>query len=330
MAKVSIIVPVYNAEYYLAKCVDSILSQTLTDIELILVDDGSKDSSGHICDDYAARDSRVKVIHQANQGASTARNNGLSAANGDFIGFVDSDDYIHPNMFEEMFTAALCDDCDIAMCDALTVYDDGTTEPDTINQLKGNVVLKKEDLSPNLLLEMAGAAWRCIYSKKILDFHNIIFPKEMKFSEDRVFNILAFGFSNKITYIKKPFYYRYVNKHSVVHRFHSDYFECFKTAKIKTEDALESAWDNCDSYKNAYISQFLQGALMSINNYYYKTSTLSHKDRKKAVVTLCNDSVLQNAIKAKRNLNLKEKLIRNKNYNLLILYAKLSNLKNGK
>ena len=110
---------------------------------------------------------------------------------------------------------------------------------------------------------------------------------------------------SEISYIKKPFYCRYINTQSIVHRFHSDYFDCFKTAKTKTEEALETAWDNCDLYKKAYLSQFLQGALMSINNSYYKTSPLSRKERKKAVVDLCNDSVLQNALNAKGNLSLK-------------------------
>lgn len=105
MPKVSVIVPVYNVEAYLPMCIDSILSQTLSDLELILIDDGSPDHCGTICDDYAAKDSRVKVIHQKNSGVSAARNAGLAIAQGEYIGFVDPDDYIIPGAYEDLICA---------------------------------------------------------------------------------------------------------------------------------------------------------------------------------------------------------------------------------
>ena len=98
MAEVSIIVPVYQAENYIRQCIDSILVQTFTDFELILVDDGSKDWSGQICDEYARTDERVRVIHQKNSGAAAARNNGMNHAVGRYLMFIDSDDYIAPTM----------------------------------------------------------------------------------------------------------------------------------------------------------------------------------------------------------------------------------------
>ena len=100
MAEVSIIVPVYQVEKYIRQCVDSILAQTFTDFELILVDDGSKDGSGQICDEYAAMDRRVKVIHKENGGLSDARNRGMDQAAGNYFMFIDSDDYIAPTMLE--------------------------------------------------------------------------------------------------------------------------------------------------------------------------------------------------------------------------------------
>ena len=106
MPKVSMIVPVYRAEAYLHACIDSILSQTFSGFELILVDDGSPDNCGAICDDYAARDSRVRVIHQENQGQAAARNHALAAAKGDWVCFVDSDDAVHPQMLERLRQAA--------------------------------------------------------------------------------------------------------------------------------------------------------------------------------------------------------------------------------
>lgn len=330
MAKLSVIIPVYNAEKFLEKCVDSVLNQTLADMEIILVNDGSKDGSGQLCDKLAQKDSRIKVVHQENQGACTARNNGLKIAEGEFVGFVDSDDYIKENMFEELLQQAQKDDSDVVMCDAVTVYDNGHTEPDTISQLGGDTLLQKKDLVPALLMAMAGAAWRCVYKKALLDKAKIEFPKGIKFSEDRIFNILAFGFANKVSYIKRPLYCRYVNSESVVHKFDPNYFEHFKKAKIKTEEAIEIAWENADIYKKTYLTQFIQGSLMAINNYYYKTSTFSQKEKKLAVVKLCNDKVLQEALEKKGSLGRQEKWLKNKNFALLILRAKLSNLKNGR
>lgn len=114
--KVSIVVPVYNAEKYLKKCLDSICSQTLKEFECILVDDGSKDESGKICDDYAAKDCRFIVIHKANGGVSSARNAALDVAKGEYIGFVDSDDWIESNMFQVLYEDAIVTDCEMVIC----------------------------------------------------------------------------------------------------------------------------------------------------------------------------------------------------------------------
>ena len=113
MPKVSIIVPVYNAEKYLQECVESALCQTLSDIELILVDDGSTDSSPTLCDQYAAQDRRVKVIHKPNGRAASARNAGLRAASGEYVAFVDADDWISPDMYEKMLQT----NADVTLCD---------------------------------------------------------------------------------------------------------------------------------------------------------------------------------------------------------------------
>lgn len=124
MPKISVIVPVYNVAPYLKKCVDSIINQTFTDIEIILVDDGSTDESGTICDQYAQKDSRVKVIHKPNGGLSDARNSGLEVCSGEYIGFVDSDDWISPDMYETLIHFAVKEDLDVAMCGVLDIWPD--------------------------------------------------------------------------------------------------------------------------------------------------------------------------------------------------------------
>ena len=116
MELISVIVPVYKVEKYLRECVDSILAQTYTNLEIILVDDGSPDNCGKICDEYAQNDSRIKVIHQENGGLSAARNAGLDIATGKYIGFVDSDDYAELNMFEELHKRIIENNADLSIC----------------------------------------------------------------------------------------------------------------------------------------------------------------------------------------------------------------------
>ena len=117
MKKISVIIPVYNVEKYLYRCVDSVLGQTYYNIEVILIDDGSTDSSPEICDEYQKRDKRVKVIHKKNSGAASSRNIGLSSAKGDYIAFIDSDDYIELDMYENMMKINEEYNCDIVLCD---------------------------------------------------------------------------------------------------------------------------------------------------------------------------------------------------------------------
>lgn len=124
MAQISIIVPVYNVEAYISRCIDSILAQTFVDFELILVDDGSTDRSGEICDSYAGMDSRIRVIHKENGGASDARNTGIDTAEGRYIGFVDSDDYIAKDMYEKLLKACVNHKADLSVCGRYDVKGD--------------------------------------------------------------------------------------------------------------------------------------------------------------------------------------------------------------
>ena len=119
---ISIIIPVYKAEKYLHRCVDSVLAQTFTNFELILIDDGSPDNSGAICDEYAKQDGRVKVFHQKNQGVSVARNLGIEQAKGEWIAFIDSDDWVENTMYEEMYHTASLANADIAGCNFWEIF----------------------------------------------------------------------------------------------------------------------------------------------------------------------------------------------------------------
>ena len=149
MAEVSIIIPVYQVENYIRQCIDSILVQTFTDFELILVDDGSKDKSGQICDEYAVLDQRVKVIHKENGGLSDARNCGMDQAVGNYFMFVDSDDYIAPTMLEYLYKALMNKEADIAVCNFLHFFEED----------------RKRDFSTNIQSEVLSGA-EIFYSRK--------------------------------------------------------------------------------------------------------------------------------------------------------------------
>lgn len=251
MTKLSIIVPVYNCAECLARCVTSILNQTEQNLQIILVDDGSKDNSGKLCDDFAEKDCRVKVIHQKNAGVSAARNAGLDAAVGEYIGFVDADDYIAPDTYETALAACL--DCDMAMWDAVTVWADGKQESDTIPMLSENTVLEKKDWSPELLAQMAGAVWRCLYKAELLK--TVRFPVGIKLSEDRLFNMHAMGKARKLRYIKQAMYYRVVRPGSAVNRYHGDKFEKNLKVMKMAEEIINQYWDA--RYLPVYIRMFV-------------------------------------------------------------------------
>ena len=309
--------------------------QTEKNLELILVDDGSDDNSLKICKEYEKRDARVRVIHQDNAGVSAARNQGIDIAEGEYIGFVDSDDWIDANMYERLLEEARKTNAEVVMCDATTIFFSGKTQADTITQLSTNQILKKSDFMPSLLLEMAGSAWRCIYKNnryndKLMQSEILHFPLGVKFSEDRIFNIYAFGYANTICYIKESYYNRYMNEKSAVHRFHEDYFEAYKKAAEEIEKAINIAWNAEEKYKTAYLQQFISGALMAICNYYYKTSTMDKNSRKKAVIKVCDDIRLQNSVRNVGAINIQTKWLIKKRVNMLILYAKLANWKHGR
>ena len=176
----SIIVPVYDVERYLPKCMDSILAQTFTDFELILVDDGSPDNCPALCDAAAAKDARIRVIHQKNGGLSAARNAGLDAARGAWIGFVDSDDYIAPEMYEAMYHAVQSTGADLALCDYAEVDEAGAPCQSM------HICLEKKDFTGRDLLKNATdstiqPAWNKLYRRDV--FAQLRYP-EGKLNED--------------------------------------------------------------------------------------------------------------------------------------------------
>lgn len=331
--ELSIILPVYNSERYVGRCIDSVLAQTMRDLELLVIDDGSSDSSGLICEEYAGKDQRVRVIHQQNAGVSAARNAGIDSAAGAYIGFVDSDDWVEPEMFERLLHEAKRTGADVVMCDAAAVCLDGRTQADTITQLSGNTILQKSDFSPALILEMAGSVCRCIYQNDRCSGKPrripLAFPPGVVFSEDRIFNLYAFGQADRVAYMKESYYHRYLDPESAVHRFRADYFEAYRKAADEIERAIRLAWEDDEALQTAYLGQLISGSLMAVCNYYDKTATLTKQERRKAVERLCEDQRLRTAIK-RCGADRKSRWILDRNYGMLIAYARLANWKHGR
>jgi len=213
MPNISIIVPVYNVEKYLNKCIDSILNQTFSDFELILVDDGSTDSSGSICDKY--NDDRITVIHKENGGISSARNTGIDIAKGDFIGFVDSDDFIHKDMYKILYDNIIKYTGDIAICKEKNVYENELVELNSINEdLKINIltveeILKKSNKERSTFIY----AWNKLYKKEL--FKDLRYP-ENKIYEDEWLSPKILYKASKIIYIDKDLYYYLQRDGSIV------------------------------------------------------------------------------------------------------------------
>ena len=213
--KISVIVPVYNTEMYLHRCIDSILSQTFTDFELLLIDDGSKDSSGTICDEYAAKDSRVRVFHKENGGVSSARNLGLDNAKGDWITFVDADDYMFPDMLVTMLSVLELKKSDIVIC-GTTETGGGFWKPKADKDY--SIEDLKNDFVSLLHTELLSPPWCKIYSRdKIGD---IRFNDDVSFGEDLMFNIQYLATCENISFIEySPFYHEKGNDVSLVVKF---------------------------------------------------------------------------------------------------------------
>ena len=211
MPEVSIIIPVYNAEKFLHKCVDSILKQTFADFELILVDDGSPDGSGAICDAYAAKDSRVRVIHQKNQGQSVARNNAMEQMRGTWVMYVDSDDWMHPRTLELLYNAVQTQGLRISVCGyADTTGEDPRVEPE---QLSVELWTPKDFYMRRFI--NATVCWGKLYHRDCVQ--SIRFPVG-KYIDDEYFTYrLLFG-QETLAVISAPLYAYYVNPDSITKR----------------------------------------------------------------------------------------------------------------
>lgn len=209
--KISVIVPIYNTEQYLERCVDSILAQTYTNLEIILVDDGSKDSSPEICDRYGQTDNRVKVVHKQNGGLSSARNAGLDVATGDYVGFVDSDDYISKEMYAVLANALNESDCEISNAMYVRVDEFGNTRPSKVPHDADKEILS-EQFVRELMLH-TGDVSVCTKLFKTELFDGLRFP-EGKLNEDLLFMLKVFETVQRVAFVAHKGYFYFTRSGS--------------------------------------------------------------------------------------------------------------------
>ena len=211
--KVSVIVPVYKAEAYLERCVDSLLAQTFRDFEILLIDDGSPDRSGEICDMYARKDDRVRVFHQKNSGVSMARQKGLDEARGEYVIHADPDDWVEPDMLQELYAKAKEEDADIVICDFYANYPGRQ-----IYSSQRPSSLRHEAVLCDLFQQLHGSCWNKLVRRVCYNKYNVRFPEGITCWEDLYVNAALLAHDITVAYLPKAFYHydQFSNTNSIV------------------------------------------------------------------------------------------------------------------
>jgi glycosyltransferase involved in cell wall biosynthesis len=298
--KVSVIIPVYNAEKYLAECIESLLGQTLKECEFIFVNDGSKDSSREILEDYKKRDSRIILINQKNQGVSIARNNGLKIASGDYLGFVDADDFIEEDMLEILYNSAKESDIDIVVSNIETKVDGCkiiVKYPFPLQKFLQKDFIQEEILPYFIKRDDLNSACNKIYSKKLIKDNLIRFPENTPLGEDGIFNIQAFCHARKVQFIDYTgYHYRETLGSATRNILENDYFS--RAIEIYNSELPSLLIGSIGERKVQLLKTIkLVNSVMSLSHIYFKsTNDLSFRKRYKCVKNMIRNKYVKEAL----------------------------------
>ena len=280
---ISVVVPVYNVEDVLHFCIDSILNQTYSDFELLLVDDGSTDKSGDICDQYARKDTRIRVFHKENGGVSSARNLGIDNANGEYICFIDSDDYVNSEFLDSLIkTKTLYPHCDNVWCCFSTVSSPGG------NPVNSNKIKMEEEyieFSRRQIMTLhdnwldAGPVCK-LYQKEIIDENKIRFNESISLGEDLIFNFEYLDKTNGQIIVKNAplYYYVQMNCESLSTKYYPDLFEIYKHNNKIMWSYIDS-WGCDDEQKQLFYNSCFFLYERVLENTYHKDSDCVNRIR---------------------------------------------------
>lgn len=315
---VSIIIPVYNVEKYLERCLDSIINQTYKNLEIIVVDDGSLDKSSDICDKYANIDNRIKVIHKKNGGLASARNAGMKVATGEFILFVDSDDWIILKAVEELLDIAIYNNVDfvrfIPVSAGYPDRPDGTPINFGTEDFMENGIYNKQKIisdiyprlfvTPQLTMGPIVAAWRSLYNRKFLIDNNLYFDEDVKYSEDAIFSAKVVYKCDKFYYLKGGYYYNYFyNPSSITKSFKKDRWEICKilSKTFKKEFGNKMDYD--------FTNQLYLEDIFNVLNALGQNKLIDNfKDRYKYIKNIFEDRFTRECMKYLDLVNVNKKL----------------------
>ncbi|MDY4079527.1 MAG: glycosyltransferase [Clostridium sp.] len=260
MVKVSIIVPIYNVEKYLSKCIDSIINQTFKEFELILVDDGSPDLCGEICDKYAKNDSRIVVIHKKNEGVSKARNEGIKVAKGNYIMFVDSDDYLENSMLEVMYSEITNELADIVVCGTNDINLEG--KKNNAENIYDKMILNNVDALKYLLYERPynAVCWGKLYKRNL--FNKYKFNEKTKIAEDLELLYKIFFITKKVVYIPNRLYNWLMRSDSATNQ---KFNEAWNNEITICEKIIKFTEKKCPEVRDFAIKRYVRINLYCIN-----------------------------------------------------------------
>lgn len=301
MPAISVIVPVYQAEKLLPQCVESVLAQTFSDWELLLIDDGSRDGSPALCDGYAARDARVRAFHKPNGGVSDARNLGLAQAAGQYIAFLDADDAFEPAALETLWALRAQTGADSAGCAHLNVTPEGGKRAELLlpagvygeSGIRERILwpLTGERLRPPVF---NGFIWRFLFDAAILRDNAITF--EGAYLEDELFLMEYFANARCLAVTETPLYRYLENPASATHRYMADYPTVFARF-LERKAALVERYGLSAARPQWRANTVWAGLLIAVGNEYAKSNPKSPRDKQKAVEALCGQSEFARAIR---------------------------------
>ncbi|WP_294130927.1 glycosyltransferase family 2 protein [uncultured Clostridium sp.] len=307
MIKVSVIIPVYNVEKDLSRCLKSVLNQTMRDIEVILINDGSSDNSLEVCRNFKKIDSRIIVVDKKNEGPSKARNIGIEIAKGKYITFVDSDDWIEKEMFENMYNNLEKEQCDICISNYYRNYQnkeikvnlDFNDEILTGVQIREKLIfplIGRKEFGAETQILGFGAPWGKLFKKSFIKKNNIFFNNSLLIGEDTLFNIQALAKTNKVIIDNKHYYHYWDNENSIMRRYKENCWDIYKSSILKIDEFLKNYnWQNI--IEERFNIMKIEAIIRSIRNECSPNNNKSLKNKLCYISRMCSDHIITDTLK---------------------------------